>query len=56
MTNAYVCGVGLSSFLKPSPDNPKYYELGKTAATRAMMDSGISIKDVKAAVGGFVYG
>lgn len=36
---AYVVGVGMTKFMKPSEDNPDYPEMAKTAATRALYDA-----------------
>ncbi len=36
---AYVVGVGMTKFMKPSDDNPDYPEMAKIAARRALRDS-----------------
>lgn len=41
---AYVVGVGMTKFMKPSEDNPDYPEMAKTAARRALMDSRLNYK------------
>lgn len=38
---AFICGVGMTKFMKPSPNNPEYDELAQTAARRALRDSGL---------------
>lgn len=52
----FVVGVGMTAFMKPSPNNPDYPELAKTAINRALNDAGISYKEVEAAMVGYVYG
>jgi len=52
----YVVGVGMTKFLKPSPNNPDYPELAKVAINRALVDAGVNFKQVEAAVVGYVYG
>jgi acetyl-CoA acyltransferase len=39
---AYVVGVGMTKFMKPSDDNPDYPEMAKTAATRALYDAKVN--------------
>lgn len=41
---AYVVGVGMTKFLKPSDDNPDYPEMAKTAAKRALLDCRVNYK------------
>lgn len=53
---AYVVGVGMTKFMKPSDDNPDYPEMAKTAAQRALLDSRLSYNVVKAVAVGYVYG
>lgn len=36
---AYVVGVGMTKFMKPSDDNPDYPEMAKIAANRALLDA-----------------
>lgn len=52
----FVVGVGMTKFLKPSENNPDYPEMAKTAAQRALADSKVSYKEVKAVAVGYVYG
>lgn len=52
----FVVGVGMTKFLKPSDDNPDYPEMAKTAARRALLDSRVNYKEVKAVAVGYVYG
>lgn len=53
---AYVVGVGMTKFMKPSDDNPDYPEMAKIAARRALRDSRVEYREVKAVAVGYVYG
>lgn len=46
----------MTKFLKPSDKNPDYPEMSCIAARRALMDAGISYKEVQAVAVGYVYG
>jgi sterol carrier protein 2 len=50
-----VAGVGMIPFAKPGASAP-YDFMGAAAATRALMDAGLSHADVQQAVVGYVYG
>ena len=52
----FIVGVGMTKFMKPSDSNPDYPEMAKVAANRALMDAGVSFKDIQAAAVGYVYG
>lgn len=52
----FVVGVGMTPFMKPSPNNPDYPELAKIAINRALTDAGVNYKQVEAGIVGYVYG
>lgn len=55
MPKAYVVGVGMTQFLKPR-GLVDYPEMGLEAATKALLDAGISYDKVEYAYTGYVYG
>ena len=52
---AFICGVGMTKFMKPSPNNPEYDELAQTAARRALRDSGLKYSSICAFIAGYIY-
>jgi sterol carrier protein 2 len=52
---AFVVGVGMTKFLKPGSHNFTYYDLGKQAVSRALIDSGISYEKVESGFVGYVF-
>lgn len=52
----FVVGVGMTPFLKPSPNNPDYPQLAKVAITRALNDAACDYNRVEAAIVGYVFG
>ncbi|RUP49338.1 thiolase-like protein [Jimgerdemannia flammicorona] len=54
-TKAYVIGVGMTKFLKPRGE-VDYPEMGLEAATKALLDAGITYDKVQQAYVGYVYG
>lgn len=52
---AFVIGVGMTKFLKPGSHNYTYYDLGKQAVCRALLDSGISYEEVESGFVGYVF-
>ena len=40
----FIVGVGMTRFMKPSPDNPDYPDLAKVAINRALTDAGCNYK------------
>ncbi|CAO3661322.1 unnamed protein product [Umbelopsis vinacea] len=55
MPKAYVVGVGMTQFIKPR-GLVDYPEMGLEAATKALLDAGISYDKVEHAFTGYVYG
>ncbi|KAI8439816.1 hypothetical protein MSG28_013483 [Choristoneura fumiferana] len=51
----FVVGVGMTKFLKPSPDRD-YPEMGKEAVEAALADAGIKYDKIQQAVCGYVFG
>ncbi|KAI8870247.1 thiolase [Ramicandelaber brevisporus] len=51
----YVVGVGMTKFLKPRGE-VDYTQLGLEAATKALLDAGITYDEVEQAVAGYCYG
>lgn len=53
----FVVGVGMTKFEKPGRRaNFDYPDMAKESVTKALADSGLSIKDIQAACVGYVYG
>jgi sterol carrier protein 2 len=55
MTDVAVCGVGMTRFRKPS-ERATYVDLGREAATEALMDAGIGYDEVQQAFASYVLG
>ncbi len=53
---AYVIGVGLTKFVKPSPGQGAYWELAREAALLALTDAGLSCEAIQQLLAGYVYG
>ena len=51
----FVCGVGMSPFIKPGSHEKTYIEIGQEAAERALFDSGVDFNDIQAGYVGYVY-
>ncbi len=52
---AFIIGVGMTKFLKPGSHNLTYYDLGKQAVSRALVDSGISYSQIESGFVGYVF-
>lgn len=52
---AFVIGVGMTKFLKPGSHNFTYYDLGKQAVSRALLDSGVSYEEIESGFVGYVF-
>ena len=52
----FVCGVGMSPFIKPGSHEKTYIEIGQEAAERALFDSGVDFNDIKLdMLGTYIY-
>lgn len=55
MSNVYVVGVGMTSFVKPGTSEP-YFVMGADAARQALADAGLEYSSVQQAYTSWVYG
>jgi len=51
----FVIGVGMTKFLKPGSHNFTYYDLGKQAVSRALLDCGVSYEQIESGFVGYVF-
>jgi acetyl-CoA acetyltransferase len=52
---AFIIGVGMTKFLKPGSHEFNYYDLGRQAGERALMDSGISYDQIEQGYVGYIF-
>lgn len=52
---AFVIGVGMTKFLKPGSHEFNYYDLGRQAGERALMDAGIKYDQVEQGFVGYIF-
>jgi sterol carrier protein 2 len=56
MKKAYICGLGMTNFVKPDDNNLDYNQLAAQAITEALVDAKLSFSQIEQAFCGYIYG